>query len=82
MVACLNGFPSLTARTAADGTRDMQAMGSIGGAVAGPAMGMGPQPNYTKLFAAEAESLELVDHRWLGEDVEGRLLRAYGYDVL
>ena len=65
---------------AADGTRDMQAMQNLGvAAMAGG--GMGPLPDYAKLHAAEGECLDLVDHAWIGDGVEGRLLRKYGYDV-
>jgi hypothetical protein len=57
----------------------MQAMGSLGGAAMQP--GMGPAPDFNKLFLAEAESLELVEHRWICEGVEARLLRMHGYEV-
>lgn len=59
---------------AADGMRDMQAMGAMGGMATG-----GPgQPDPVKLFAAERENLELTEHRWELNDVDTRLLEKYG----
>ena len=44
------------------------------------AMPGAPQQDYQKLYNQERENLELVtpeDHRWVGDDVEERLLRRY-----
>ncbi|GAA97395.1 uncharacterized protein L969DRAFT_87340 [Mixia osmundae IAM 14324] len=62
---------------AADGTRDMQAMGAMGGGMMGGMPGA-PAQDFVKLFAAERENLDLVDHVWIGNDVEQRLLAMYG----
>lgn len=40
-----------------------------------------PAQDFVKLFNAERENLELVSpeyHRWVGDDVEDRLLARYG----
>ncbi|KAJ1923001.1 hypothetical protein IWQ60_006152 [Tieghemiomyces parasiticus] len=60
---------------AADGMRDMQAMGSMGMA---PGMGGGQPQNFHKLFLAEKENLDIANHRWALNDVENRLLAKYG----
>jgi len=60
----------------ADGTRDMQAMGGIGGAAMGGMPGA-PAQDFVKLFAGEKDNLEIADHQWLHENVEERLLRIY-----
>jgi len=65
----------------ADGSRDMQAMGAIGGAMTGQAMPGTPAQDFVKLFAAERENLELVEHVYLNSDVEVRYLRRYGFEV-
>lgn len=48
-----------------------------------PGAGMpgAPAQDFVKLFNAERENLELVSpeyHRWVGDDVEDRLLARYG----
>jgi len=67
----------LGGENAADGTKDMQSMN-----MPMPGAGMPGQPaqDFTKLFNAERENLELVspeNHRWVGDDVEERLLARY-----
>jgi hypothetical protein len=66
--------------TAADGTRDMQSMGALGGAAAGGGIAMpgAPAQDFKKLFAAERDNLDIVEHVWTGQDVEERLLRRFG----
>lgn len=71
-----NASPFLLA--AADGTKDMQGMNA-----GMPGMGMpgAPAQDFTKLYTAEKENLELVLpelHKWVGDDVEERLLARYG----
>ncbi|KAI9592027.1 integral membrane protein DUF106-domain-containing protein [Syncephalis fuscata] len=56
---------------AADGMRDMQAMGGMGMAQTGQ-----PQ-DFNKLFSAEKENLELTVHRWELQNVEKRILKKY-----
>lgn len=63
---------------AADGTRDMAAMSTMG-AGASP---MGPaQPDYKKLHSQEKESLELAGSEastlWIGDGIESRVLSMY-----
>lgn len=56
---------------AADGMKDMQAMG---------AMGMqqpGQVQDWNKLFLAEKENLELCSHEWELENIEERVLAKY-----
>ncbi|KAH8922430.1 transmembrane protein [Atractiella rhizophila] len=61
---------------AADSTRDMQAMGPMGGMAA---MGMpGQQQDFQKLFNAERENLELVHQSWVCDGVEERVLEMFG----
>ncbi|KAJ1657441.1 hypothetical protein IWQ61_003164 [Dispira simplex] len=62
-------------QNAADGMRDMQAMGSMGMAQPGQ-----PQ-NFHKLFMAEKENLDIASHQWVLEDVENRLLEKYGLQI-
>jgi len=64
--------------TAADGTRDMAAMSTMGGG----ASPMGPaQPDYKKLHDQERESLDLagsdLSTGWIGEGIESRVLAMY-----
>ena len=67
-------IPCATA-PAADTSRDM---------TASPFAGNTQQPNqpqdYNKLFKAELDNLEFSEglHKWVGEDVETRILRKYG----
>jgi ER membrane protein complex subunit 3 len=62
--------------TAASDKRDLATspFASVGGAPAGQ-----PQ-DYNKLFAAEAESLQLAEgvYKWVGDGIEERILRKYG----
>jgi hypothetical protein len=67
--------------TAADGSRDMQAMNAIGGAMTGQQMPGVPSQDFNKLFGAERDHLELVEHFYVDNDVEGRYLRRYGYEI-
>lgn len=67
---------------AADGTRDMAAMGA-----AAPMAGMmggapGQAPDFEKLHLAERDNLELVgledsQNRWIGDGIEDRVLALY-----
>lgn len=52
-------------------------MGMMGGAGMPGAggMGMGGADDPEKLFNAEAENLEVLEHRWVGDGIEERLLR-------
>jgi hypothetical protein len=45
-------------------------------AMANPGAGgmMGPEQDPDKLFLAEAENLEVLDHHWILEGIEDRLL--------
>lgn len=47
----------------------------------GPAAGaaMGPAPDYNKLFLAEAENIEVVQHQYTLDGVENRLLGSVKY---
>jgi len=58
---------------AADSTRDMQAMQGMG--MMGGGMGM---QDFSKLFAAEKENLDIVDYKWVCEGVEDRVLKKFG----
>lgn len=63
---------------AADGTKDMQGMNM---AMPGAGMPGAPAQDFTKLFNAEKDNLQLASpesHVWSGDDVEERLLRRYG----
>jgi hypothetical protein len=66
---------TLTITTAADASRDMNAM---------PFANAGAQPgapqDYAKLFKAERDNLEFSEglYAWAGEGVEERVLRRYG----
>ena len=79
---------------AADQTKDMQAVSELVSsgraqltcllqanmAMPGAAMPGAPAQDYSKLFNAERENLEIsppVYHRWVGDDVEDRLLQMY-----
>jgi hypothetical protein len=43
--------------------------------MANPGAGMmGPEQDPDKLFLAEAENLEVLEHRWILEGVEDRLI--------
>ncbi|KAK9729675.1 hypothetical protein K7432_000082 [Basidiobolus ranarum] len=57
---------------AADGMKDMQAMGGMNMTPTGQ-----PQ-DFNKLYLAEKENLELIQHDWNLEDVEDRVLKKYG----
>lgn len=57
----------------------MQAMNALGGAMAGGGGMPGqPAPDFMKLYKAEKESLQLVNHSWVEDDVEERFLTLYG----
>lgn len=45
-------------------------------AMANPGAGgvMGPEQDPDKLFLSEAENLEVVEHRWILEGIEDRLV--------
>lgn len=58
---------------AASSVNDMNTLNG-GGAMAALAPGQDP----SKLFAAEAENLQVATHLWLNADVEDRVLRKYG----
>jgi hypothetical protein len=74
-VKCSFSFHTDTG-TAAGDKRDpaTSPFASVGGAPAGQ-----PQ-DYNKLFAAEAESLQLAEgvYKWVGDGIEERILRKYG----
>lgn len=40
---------------------------------------MGPAPDFSKLFAAEAENIEVINHDYVLNGVEGRLLASVKY---
>ena len=59
--------------SAADGTRDM-----MNNPMAGMMGGMpGAAQDFTKLYAAEKENLQLIDHVWIGQGIEDRVLALY-----
>ena len=65
---------------AADGTKDMQGANMPMPGMGGAGMPGAPAQDFMKLYSAERENLELVapeNHRWVGDDVEVRLLRRY-----
>ncbi|KAL1916870.1 uncharacterized protein VTP21DRAFT_5067 [Calcarisporiella thermophila] len=69
---------------AADGMRDMQAMGSMGmmaGASPGGQAAPGQPQDMPKIFNAEKENLELTPHEWILTGVEERVLKKYGRAV-
>lgn len=43
-----------------------------------PQMGMGPEQDPDKMFANEAENLEVIDHKCILDGIEDRLLARYG----
>lgn len=44
----------------------------------GAGMGMmGPEQDPDKLFLAEAENLEVLDHQWILQGIEDRLIKKY-----
>lgn len=44
----------------------------------GAGMGMmGPEQDPDKLFLAEAENLEVLEHRWILQGIEDRLVEKY-----
>lgn len=53
----------------------MNAMQQMGGM---PTMPGAPGQNMPKLFQAEKENLALVQHAWICDDVEERVLALYG----
>lgn len=66
---------SLFRFTAADnGANSMQAMNAMGGGM----MPGQPAQDFTKLYLAEKESLQLVNHAAVIDDVEDRFLTLYG----
>ena len=72
--------------SAADGTRDMQAMNQLGGAgmmMPGAGAGMPGQPaqDFVKLFHTERDNLEIIEYRWVADQVEQRLLAKFGNDL-
>lgn len=62
---------------AADGGRDMAAMNAMSGAMMGGGMPGGPAPDFMKMFTAERENLDIVEHVWIADKVEQRLLDKY-----
>jgi hypothetical protein len=53
-----------------------QQMPPMGGGAAGSMFGPGQDPD--KMFQNEAENLEVMDHQWILEGVEHRLLKRLG----
>ena len=49
-------------------------------AMANPGTGgmMGPEQDPDKLFLSEAENLEVLEHRWILEGIEDRLVSKLG----
>lgn len=49
-------------------------------AMANPGAGgmMGPEQDPDKLFLSEAENLEVLEHRWILEGIEDRLVAKLG----
>lgn len=41
----------------------------------------GQQQDFVKLFGMERDSLDLVEHVGILDDVEARVLRLYGFEV-
>ena len=37
----------------------------------------GAAQDFTKLYAAEKENLQLIDHVWIGQGIEDRVLALY-----
>jgi len=56
----------------------MQAMNALGGAAMAGGMPGAPAQDFTKLYKAEKESLQLVNHAWVCDDVEDRFLTMCG----
>jgi len=76
---CLFGLNSvyrliLGEENSADGANSMAAMGQMGGNM----MPGQPPQNFAKLYTAEKESLQLVNHAGVIDDVEERFLNLYG----
>merc|ERR1712050_235301 len=59
----------LGANAETDDTKMMQQQMGMGGAQPGQ------QPDMNKIFAAEAENLQLVEHTWFVDNAEEKLLR-------
>lgn len=55
-------------------------MGGMAMQAGQPAM-PGQQQDFVKLFAAERDNLDLVEHVGILDDVEARVLRQYGFEV-
>lgn len=56
----------------------MAAMNAMSGAMmGGGGMPGAPAIDYSKLYKAEQDNLDLVEYKWLGDDVEDRLLERY-----
>lgn len=79
-ICCAGGLPIACSCVpliiiAADSSRDLASSPFAAGAQ--PAA---PMQDYTKLFAAEKDSLELADglYSWVGADVEIRVLKKFG----
>lgn len=64
-----------TTTTAAGGVVNPSAAMMAGG---GPAMPGAPAPDFMKIWGSERENLELVEHAWVCDGVEERLLTRFG----
>jgi hypothetical protein len=78
-ILCLFGLNSvyrliLGDENAADQSRDMQQMNGM------PAM-PGQNQDFSKIFAAEKENLQLVNHVWAVDGIEERMLKAMQDDA-
>lgn len=71
-------FLHILSQTAADGTRDMAAMSTMG---AGASPMGSAQPDFKKSHSQEKESLELAgsdpNTLWIGDGIEARVLSMY-----
>jgi len=59
----------------------MQDMAMGGMAMAQQPAMPGQQQDFAKLYAMERDSLDLVEHVGILDDVEARVLRLYGFEV-
>ncbi|MBZ6370600.1 MAG: hypothetical protein LBE44_01500 [Microbacterium hominis] len=51
--------------------------GPAGGPAPPPQMPGAPGPDYSKMFRAERENLDIVEYSWVAEGVEDRLLKRF-----
>jgi hypothetical protein len=77
-ILCLFGLNSvyrliLGDENAADQGRDMQQMNAMQGMPMMP----GQAQDFTKIFAAEKENLQLVHHTWSCDSIEERILKGF-----